>query len=62
MPGHQTYRRILGFFLLSYVVWKPNLAKASYGWLPLQLHHKIGKKEKTMYPTYEKFQENSKFA
>jgi hypothetical protein len=34
------YRRILFFFLLSYLVCKPNLGRSSYGWLPLPLHHK----------------------
>jgi hypothetical protein len=39
----QKYRRIIIIFSSFRSSMKPNLTKASYGWLPLQLHHKIGK-------------------
>ncbi len=42
-------KSIEGFWFFSAFISRmlPNLAKLSYGWLPHQLHHKIGKKKKT---------------
>jgi hypothetical protein len=49
--GSQKNRRMLEFFSF-HIFLSPNLAKSSYGWLPLWLHHKI----ENIYITWWKYQ------